>query len=119
MFFHVTPLINGFHIQYNSDFPESLAMIAFLWYLVVGITPLFISSIKRTHLMGILMFFSCAVTALFFTQFLTSVWCFFAALISGVVFWILRDAKRKFIFDKLALLKEELINPLINKISRK
>jgi hypothetical protein len=53
----------------------------------------------------VFMFLSCLVTAIFFTQYLTSVWCFFAAVISGVIFWILRDSKRKFLFDKLSLLK--------------
>jgi hypothetical protein len=52
------------------------------------------------------MFLSCAVTAIFFTQYLTSVWCFFAALISGVIFWILRDSKRKFIFEKSEVLEK-------------
>ena len=102
---NVTPEIQGYHIFYKTDFPKSLSMIAFIVYLIVTITPLFISSIKRTHLMGILMFLSCLVTAIFFTQYLTSVWCFFAALISGVVFWILSDSKKKFIFDKLSLMK--------------
>jgi hypothetical protein len=55
--------------------------------------------------MVILMFLSCLIMAVFFTQFLTSVWCFFAALISGVIFWILRDAKKEFNFTKLSLLK--------------
>jgi Na+/melibiose symporter-like transporter len=99
--FSVDPQIVNYHIQYNNGFPQSLSMIAFLVYLIATIPPLFVSSIKRTHLMGILMFLSCAVTAFFFTQYLTSVWCFFAALISVVVLWILRDSKRKFNFDKL------------------
>ncbi len=103
--FHVNPQIMGYHIKYNTDFPESLAMVAFIIYLIVTITPLFISGIKRTHLLGILMFLSCVVTAIFFTQFLTSVWCFFAALISGVIFWILRDSKKEYNFMKLSLLK--------------
>ena len=94
-FFHVTPKIMGYHIKYDNDFPKSLGLIAFGIYLLVTITPLFVSSIKRTHLLGILMFLSCLVTALFFTQYLTSVWCFFAAIISAVIFWILRDSKRE------------------------
>ncbi len=95
----VTPEIAGYHIKYNSDFPKILGLIAFGIYLIVTITPLFVSSIKKTHLLGAFMFLSCVVTAIFFTQFLTSVWCFFAALISGVIFWILMDSKRKFKFD--------------------
>jgi hypothetical protein len=107
MFLNVTPQINGYHIKYNSDFPEIIAIPAFIVYLVATITPLFISSIQRTHMLGILMFFSCLVTAIFFTQFLTSVWCFFAALISAVIFWILRDSRRKFRLDKLLVLKSK------------
>lgn len=105
----VRPEIMGYHIQYTTDFPKSLSYPAFAVYLIVTITPLLISSIKKTHLLGFLMFSSCVVTAIFFTQFLTSVWCFFAALISAVIFWILRNSKRKFNFDKLKLIKNELI----------
>lgn len=107
--FNVNPEIMGYHIQYHSDFPKSLALIAFAIYLAVTITPLFVSSIKKTHLLGVLMFLSCAITAIFFTQYLTSVWCFFAAIISVVIFWILRDSKRKFKFDKLVELKNKLM----------
>jgi len=101
--FDVTPIIKGYHIQYDTGFPHSLSIPAFIVYLIVTITPLFISSVKRTHLMGILMFLSCAITAIFFTQFLTSVWCFFAAILSGVIFWILRDSKRDFNLAKLKI----------------
>jgi hypothetical protein len=110
MFLNVTPQIMGYHILYNSEFPELIAIPVFILYLVATLTPLFISSIERTHMMGILMFFSCLVTAIFFTQYLTSVWCFFAALISGVIYWILSDSKKKFNFEKLSLLKEKIVS---------
>jgi hypothetical protein len=108
VFYNVNPEISGYHIYYKTDFPRSLSMPAFIVYLIVTITPLFVSSIKRTHLMGVLMFLSCLVTAIFFTQYLTSVWCFFAALISGVVFWILRDSRLEFNLNKLYLLKNQI-----------
>lgn len=103
--FNVIPEIRGYHIHYKTTFPAYLSMPAFIIYLIVTITPLFISSIKRTHLLGVLMFLSCLVTAIFFTQYLTSVWCFFAALISGVIFWILKDSKSTFRLGKLMLIK--------------
>lgn len=93
--FNVTPKIMGYHIEYEDTFPNSLRVIVFAVYVIASITPLFISSIKRMHLLGILMALSCLVTAIFFTQYLTSVWCFFAALISGIILWILHDSKRK------------------------
>jgi hypothetical protein len=104
LLFTVTPEINGYHILYTTTFPDLLAIPAFVVYLVATITPLFISGIKRTHLMAVLMFFSCLITGIFFTQYLISVWCFFAALISAVIFWILRDAKNEFNIKKLSLL---------------
>jgi hypothetical protein len=94
IFFHITPQIESFHIVYHKDFPESLGMPATIVYLIATIPPLFISSVKRTHLLGILMTFSCIVTIIFFRQYLVSVWCFFAAIISGVIYWILTDLKR-------------------------
>jgi hypothetical protein len=113
--FHVSPQVEGFHIKYYNDFPESLSMIATLVYLIVTIPPLFISSVKRTHLLGILMTFSCIVTVIFFKQYLTSVWCFFAALISGVIYWILSDLQKEFILSRFRLLR---IYPEKNKENR-
>jgi hypothetical protein len=103
--FNVYPQIDGYHIFYKTDFPESFAIVAFVFYLIASITPLFVSSIKRTHMLGILMTLSCLITGIFFTQFLLSVWCFFAALISGVVYWIVSDSHALFKLGKLSMLK--------------
>jgi hypothetical protein len=105
LFFNVNPVIEGFHIKYYNGFPKSLSMAAFIFYLTATITPLFVSSVRKTHLLGILMTLSCLVTAIFFTQYLTSVWCFFAALISGTILWILTDLQREFNLARLQLLK--------------
>ena len=101
LMFKVTPEIRGYHIEYVDTFPKSLRLFVFAIYLVASIIPLFISSIKRTYILGILMALSCLVTIIFFTQYLTSVWCFFGALISLVIYWILRDARRKFFIERM------------------
>jgi len=92
----VTPEIIGYHIEYIDTYPKSINLIVFAIYLIASVVPLFVSTVKRTYLLGILMVLSCLVTIVFFTQYLTSVWCFFGALMSIVIFWILRDAKRKY-----------------------
>jgi hypothetical protein len=104
--FSVNPEISGYHILYKNTFPSSLSNPAFAVYLTVTITPLFISGIKRTWLLGILMTFSCLITAIFFRQYLTSVWCFFAALISAVIFWILTDSRKAFNLNKDKVLQQ-------------
>lgn len=106
--FTVNPQIVNYHIQYNNDFPVAFRNLAFTFYLISTIAPLFISSIKRMHYLGGLMFFSCFISALFFRQYLTSVWCFFAAFISVVIFWILKDSKRTFNFETANLLKKKI-----------
>ena len=98
--YNVTPEINGFHIEYVEGYPKSIKLVVFGVYLIASIVPLFVSTIKRIYLLGILMALSCMLTMIFFTQFLTSVWCFFGALISIVILWILRDARRKYILEK-------------------
>ncbi len=47
---------------------------------------------RRMSLMGILMMVSCLITGVFYAEYLTSVWCFFAAITSGVIYWILSEA---------------------------
>jgi hypothetical protein len=96
LLYKVTPEIRGYHIEYVEGYPKSIRLIVFSVYLIASITPLFISTIKRTYILGILMALSCMITIIFFTQYLTSVWCFFGALLSIVIYWILHDAKRKY-----------------------
>ena len=91
--YDVAPQINGFHIYYVDEFPKTLVDIAFVFYLASTILPLFVSSVRRMWLFGILIAVSCLVTGIFFAQYLTSVWCFFAALISIVIYWILSESQ--------------------------
>jgi hypothetical protein len=91
--YNISPQINGFHIQYVDYFPRTLVNIAFIFYLVSTIAPLFVSSVRRMWIFGILIAVSCIITGIFFAQYLTSVWCFFAALISVVIYWILRESQ--------------------------
>ena len=100
LFYNVTPEIRGYHIEYVESFSETIRLIVFAIYLIAAITPFFVSTIKRTNLLGVLMAFSCLVTMIFFTQYLTSVWCFFGAAISLVILWILHDARRKYILGR-------------------
>ena len=91
LFFEINPQIIEHHIKYNADAPTYLALWIIPFYLVATIAPLFVSSVKKMPLMGILMFVSCIVAAIFFVHYLTSVWCFFGAIISIMIYWILKQ----------------------------
>ncbi len=93
--YDVTSQVQSLHIQYIYYFPSPLATIASGFYLVSTVLPLFVSSIKRMWLMGALIAVSYFASAIFYSQYLTSVWCFFAAVISVVIFWILNESETK------------------------
>ncbi|MCJ7821065.1 MAG: hypothetical protein MUP53_07660 [Bacteroidales bacterium] len=90
--FNVNPEISSHHIRYVNDFPSTLTMPVFFLYLVATLTPFFVSSVKRMPYMGILMVVSCFITGICYEEYLTSVWCFFAALTSGVIYWVLSES---------------------------
>ena len=91
---HVNARIEGFHVLYKTDFPEKLSNPVFIVYLIATITPLFISTFKKMRIMAVMMMLSCLLAAIFYKEYLTSVWCFFAALIGVVIYWIIQDSQR-------------------------
>lgn len=62
--------------------------------MVATITPAFVSSVPRMWLFGIAVLLSYIVTAIFYADFIVSVWCFFAAVISALVYYILPSRSR-------------------------
>jgi hypothetical protein len=95
--------IIGKHIVYQDTSIDPLGLASIAVYLVATITPLFVSSVKRVHVLGTIMSVSFIVSALFYVHCLTSVWCFFAAVISFMVFYIIRDAHKTFHFPALQI----------------
>jgi hypothetical protein len=88
----ITPNIDGLHIQYVDEFPQTFV---FLFYPAATVLPLFISSVRRMWMFGILIAASYLVTRIFYMQYMTSVWCFFAALMSLAIYWILDESRRR------------------------
>jgi len=82
------------HIHYTLNIPKWMIPIgAFLYFLPTVISP-FVSSIKRTNLLGMSILASFLVSKLFFEQYAISVWCFFAALMSVIVYVVVKDMKK-------------------------
>lgn len=89
MFNDIEPRIVSHHIKYSVSLPQQRVLIAFAGYAAATLIPLFISSEKKMWLLGLLMALSCLITGILFKEYLTSVWCFFAALISIVIYRII------------------------------
>jgi hypothetical protein len=95
IFFHVHAEISSLHIAYISDFKDPFDSLALALYVIATLAPFFISSIKRTHILGIIIGISFIISFVFFTKYLISVWCFFAAVVSFIIFYTIRDEHRK------------------------
>ncbi|NCA99658.1 MAG: hypothetical protein EOM70_09800 [Clostridia bacterium] len=54
------------------------------------IVPLFVSSRANIRWFASLILIANLVAIIFYTNYLISIWCFFSALASGVIWWILR-----------------------------
>lgn len=91
--FGVNAEVAGHHIRYGPKFPFGTQRTV-LYILVIGI-PFFISTYKGMPVFGGVVMAGLVITQLFFKGFLLSVWCFFAALASVMVWWIIRQHNRQ------------------------
>lgn len=91
-FYPVHAEIRGHHIHYALNFPMAQFWYGGIFYVIPTAVPWFISQVKNMRTLGLVLLGSYFVTLLFFEGYLTSVWCFFAAIISMGVFLIVRAA---------------------------
>lgn len=90
----VNAYILGHHMAYDQTaYPKDLRTYIAAPYLLVILLPLFISGIRNMWVLGVLGMVSYGVTAIFYSDFKVSVWCFFAAIISTVVYIIVAKLK--------------------------
>jgi hypothetical protein len=97
------------HVVYQDTAANSLGLVTIVLYLFATVVALFVSSTKRVYVLGVIMGLSFIVSALFYIRCLTSVWCFFAAVMSFWVFYIVHDEHKKFHFTKHQIRKELVV----------
>ncbi len=90
----VSAEISGHHIQYLFDYPATYVTITGFVYGLVTIVPCFISSVKRMWLLGVCFTVSLIFSALFYRVYLLSVWCFFAAILSIIIYLIIDNHQK-------------------------
>lgn len=86
------------HLHYEFAFPpvaKSLIGTITIFYIMATIVTPFVSSIKKMKWLGVVFLASYLFAVIFYKGFVLSVWCFFAALLSFVVLWIIMDLRKK------------------------
>ncbi|MEJ6978951.1 DUF6629 family protein [Pedobacter sp. P351] len=96
LFYSVKASISSHHIVYYSYFPHQKGLVASVVYLLPTVVPPFISGIKKMNVLGMIIIISLVVTKLFFSRYLVSVWCYFAAIISLIVFYIIKELRANY-----------------------
>lgn len=91
--FDVKAEIVGNHIFYNQDYPILFGNYGDLIYIIATTVPPLISSVKHMWTLGVIIFSSYIITMLFYTDYVISVWCFFASIISVAVLYLIMQMK--------------------------
>lgn len=94
MSFHVEARIIGYHISYQQDYPAVFGNYCGVFYVIATIAPSFFSGIKRMWYLGAAILISYIMTEIFYTDYIVSVWCFFASIISIIVFAIMYEIEK-------------------------
>ena len=91
-----TALVAGHSLRYeygaSGAFP--LPLLYFLAYALPIVVPLFVSTVHQARTIGTLLIVSLGATVLIQRHALTSVWCFFAAILSGVILLAIEQERR-------------------------
>lgn len=77
------------HICYNTDLRTLPTNIALIIYYLATILPFFITSIKYMRYFGIAITLALIFTYIAYIKYFTSIWCFFGAALSIMVYWII------------------------------
>jgi len=92
LYFGITAQLASCHIMYQShatQFSPLLFWLAMGAYLITTVGSTIISTFPGMRLVGILIGIAYLGAYLFYVNFFISVWCFFAAIISLLVYWLM------------------------------
>lgn len=91
VFFGVTAQIGGCHIMYNSQIAQFSLLLTWVVmgaYLIATVGAMLISSFPGMRVVGVVIGCTYLAAYLFYLNYLISVWCFFAATSSMLIYWL-------------------------------
>ncbi len=87
--FPVSAVIGEHHIKYELDFPKPFMIFCNIFYFIPTVISPLISSMKKLRWLGLTILVSYIISRVFYQNYVISVWCYFAAVISIVVLLII------------------------------
>jgi len=95
MTYDLVPQIVGCHVLYSFPFAVPQVFISSVLYLAATVGSCLLSPVYRIRIFGVLLAISYGATVAWYRYAFISVWCFFAALLSIGVWWIMREHNQK------------------------
>lgn len=92
---NVEAVVEYHHIRYDMDFPLANRWFSGIPYLLAAVVSPFISSLKRLRVLGLALLTSYLVTRILYQDYLISIWCYFAAVLSVIILVIVRQLARE------------------------
>ena len=86
--------VEEYHIKYNLNHPAGFAAFIGAAYGFATVFPTFVSTVPKMWAVGLPIAISFVVTKVLFPDYIISIWCFFAAIISIVVIFRLWDMEK-------------------------
>lgn len=92
--FGVDAHINQHHIYYTIGKYDSSNWWSGIFYLLPAVFPFILSSMRQINYLGILMFLLFVLAKIFYLEYMISVWCFFAAVMSVYILYVLQKQEK-------------------------
>lgn len=83
--YNVQAKIIGRHISYIQDYPVFFNRYSGVLYVLATVLPPYFSSIKKVWILSVAIFISYVITTILYNDYIVSVWCFFASIISTLI----------------------------------
>ncbi len=89
--YKVSAVIEAGHMRYNLyyPFPRSRRML----YALTALVPVLLSSVRFMKLLGLAFLVSYIVSFIVYREYVISVWCFFASILSGLILVVIVNSK--------------------------
>ena len=95
LFYDITTQIKDHHIFYNIQSPQWIIITSRILYCIAIVLPPFVLKLKGSRFLAIMLFLSLLFSKFFFSEELISTWCFFAAILSVTIVYILHHKNQR------------------------
>lgn len=93
LYLPVTSDIEGHHIRYDITSPQWMIIATSIMYVISTLISPVSSTLTHMKTLGLVMLTALIVTQIFYTEYLISVWCFFSALLSFVIYFVVQSSQ--------------------------